>query len=59
MRPDAGPGPCELRRDTLPQRARDGIDPRLVRKLAERQDQREHHSRDDPDRGREERARQA
>ena len=59
MRPDAGPGPAELRRDPLPQRARDGVDPRLVRKLAERQDQRERQGRDDPDRGRDERPRQA
>ena len=49
----------ELRLDPLPQRARDGVDPRLVRKLAERQDQRERQRRDDPDRGRDERARQA
>ena len=35
------PGPGQLRLDPLPERARDGVDPRLVRELPEREDQRE------------------
>ena len=53
------PWPGQLRLDPHPERARDGVDARLVRELAEGQDQRERQRRDGPDRGREERSRQA
>ena len=42
------PRPSQLRLDALPERARDGVDARLVRELAERQDQRERQRDDGP-----------